>query len=317
MSIGGINNINNSIINSINSINNSISSSSGLSCSDDDDDTLQQRMEHVYVELMDHRGLLSTSLKQVCDELEAIFKSPDLWKRASRKLQNHFIDSAGAAIGAAAMDGPRLDGIRAGLVPAIAKNNVMQSKRKATLLTSFRNIAVMTARRRRKERQEPLRRPSVHVPVEVMAVIFGLLTSPIDLVSCRAVCKEWLRIINSYDGVLWPRLTQTTFGSDRTTGFNPATVTGMGSHCPAMEHFKGLAKESRHDMLAPYKYKRFIIATEDGYFLRQMNEQTWNRLVHTPARKGLAERRHFVSSEQLVHYLCRPEGSTLKKLAAL
>jgi len=298
-----------------------------MSSSDnEEEDTLQELQENavrVY-HLLGHLELIRYSpstFTQVCDELEAIYRNDGIWMRTSKKVQLCIAEGTAAAIKAAgsvsvpAESQRKLDYLGRTAIRSMLHNKKLQKKHKTHLSNLFRDVSIMS-RRRQKHDSKVMQLP--FLPPELYAVIFGFLTSPIDLARCRSVCTEWLHVCDSFSDVLWPRHLRAMVGSKEAQRLLPVSADVIGpdtSPCAAMKLVSSQI-DANDRLLDPFKYKRFIVQTpSDGYFLRQMSEATFQRLLHEPSEnKGLHERRCFVSPAEVAAYIARPFPSTLKEL---
>lgn len=301
------------------------------SSSDNEDYTLKERQENAVIAYnrLGHRELLresSRGFKQVCDELEAIFRNEGVWICASKKFQHCVADVAAAAIAVAAASPAaeqtkKLDLISRTVIRAMAQNKNFQRKYRTGLSNTFRDAAIMSRRRRKQSGDS--RGDLPWLPPEVLAIIFGLLQSPIDLACCRAVCTHWRDVCDSFSDVLWARHLQVMIGSKDASAFLSHTISANHSRrqrepSAEMRLINSLIHANGH-ILDPFKYGRFIVETRSdaGYFLRQMNEATFQRLLRTSEDKGMYARRCFVSPAEVATYIARPVPSTLMQLVQM
>ncbi len=303
------------------------------SSSDDDGHTLQERQENAVLayELLCHHELLRDSgfawpsagslFKQVCDELEAIYRNDGVWLTASKKFQAVVAEGTLAAVDRAAGSAAELDYLGYLGRTAIRALNQGQSSRKrqkkhkTRSIVAYRDACIMSRRRRPRCYSDGEEQP--YLPPELLAIVFGFLQSPIDLASCRSVCVDWLRAIDSHGDVLWPPHLYAMVGRSKGRELLSQIRDRGGrdrASCPELALLTELV-EQRPGVLAPFRYNRFILVTGSSYFLKQMNEATFQRLLRTESDKGLHERRCFVSPGDVAAYVSRPEPATLRQLA--
>ncbi len=296
------------------------------SSSDDGGDTLQERREHAVLayELLCHPELLgpgcawpssSSLFKQVCDELEAIYRHEGVWLVASKKFQTVVVESTLAAVSSASSPA-KLEYLGRTVIRALGQSKKLQKKHKTRSIVAYRDACIM-ARRRRPHRQLDDFNEPPYLPPELLAIIFGYLESPIDLARCRSVCVDWLRVIESYDDELWDRHVMAMCGRSKARELlSQITERELCARepCPKLRIVAELA-EQRPESLAPFRSLRYILVTGGSYFLRQMNEATFQRLTRAESDKALHERRYFASPTDVAAYISRPVPATLKHFA--
>ena len=297
------------------------------SSSDDEGHTLQERQENgvLAYELLCHPKLLQhcecawpsarSLFKQVCDELEAIYRHEGVWWAASKKFQAVVVEGTLAAVSSSAKSHAKLDYLGRTVIRALVQSKKVQKKHKTRSIVAYRDACIM-ARRRRPQCFSGGNEQS-YLPPERLAIIFGFLESPIDLARCRSVCADWLRAVESHGDVLWPRHLCAMVGRSKGRELLsqiPKRVVRDREPCPEMRLVTEVV-EQRPESLAPFRYNRFILMTGGSYFLKQMNEATFQRLLRMESDKALHERRCFASPSDVATYIARPVPATLKQLA--